>query len=381
MARRYSSDESGSSDSEKRIRHKRDERRDERIRDDRDRERGNGKDLLDSDKRSRKQHERRDDRSGDDKDRDRANGKDVRDRDGRWRSEHIERRESRQSSAEDGELVERERGRPERERTHRHEDRHRRRETGDADKVKESHQSSDEDDRRVARGKRERERSHRHGHRHRQRDSEDGDRKKDRHRIDKEVNEQRKDGQNSGKNRDRDGKVLDGSKPQSQPKLQEGNVNADSSNLGKSGGVYIPPFKLARMMKEVEDKSSIEYQRLTWDALRKSINGLVNKVNAANIKNIIPELFSENLIRGRGLFCRSCMKSQMSSPGFTDVFAALVAVVNTKFPEVGDLLLRRIILQLKRAYKRNDKVCYADLLHLVSITVGPCGAFFTLISS
>ncbi|PKI34750.1 hypothetical protein CRG98_044856 [Punica granatum] len=49
------------------------------------------------------------------------------------------------------------------------------------------------------------------------------------------------------------------------------------------------------------------------------------------------------------------MKSQMASPGFTDVFAALVAVVNTKFPEVGELLLRRIVLQLKRAYKRNDK--------------------------
>lgn len=109
------------------------------------------------------------------------------------------------------------------------------------------------------------------------------------------------------------------------------------------------------MMRDVEDKSSVEYQRMTWDALRKSINGLVNKVNASNIKNIIPELFAENLIRGRGLFCRSCMKSQMASPGFTDVFAALVAVVNTKFPEVGNLLLRRIILQLKRAYKRNDK--------------------------
>ncbi|XP_010685937.2 uncharacterized protein LOC104900253 [Beta vulgaris subsp. vulgaris] len=141
------------------------------------------------------------------------------------------------------------------------------------------------------------------------------------------------------------------------PPRQTGNLNpvGDVATLGRTGGVYIPPFKLARMMKEIEDKSSPEYQRLTWDALRKSINGLVNKVNATNIKNIIPELFGENLIRGRGLFCRSCMKSQMASPGFTDVFAALVAVVNTKFPEVGDLLLRRIVLQLKRAYKRNDK--------------------------
>lgn len=129
----------------------------------------------------------------------------------------------------------------------------------------------------------------------------------------------------------------------------------DNLSLGRTGGVYIPPFKLARMLNQVEDKTSVEYQRLTWDALRKSINGLVNKVNATNIKNIIPELFAENLIRARGLFCRSCIKSQMASPGFTDVFAALVAVVNTKFPQVGHLLLRRIILQLQRAYKRNDK--------------------------
>ncbi|KAL6497011.1 hypothetical protein OROGR_028940 [Orobanche gracilis] len=127
------------------------------------------------------------------------------------------------------------------------------------------------------------------------------------------------------------------------------------TSTGKSGDVYIPPFKLAMMMEEVEDKSSPEYQRLTWDALRKSINGLVSKVNATNIKNIIPELLSENLIRGRGLFCRSCIKSQMASPGFTHVFVALVAVVNTKFHQVGELLLKRIVLQFKRAYKRNDK--------------------------
>ncbi|PIN18952.1 hypothetical protein CDL12_08355 [Handroanthus impetiginosus] len=172
------------------------------------------------------------------------------------------------------------------------------------------------------------------------------------------VREFNEDGDKDKRRRETDKSERVASKEHVAPKVQnpEGNVRVDAvPNLGRSGGVYIPPFKLARMMKEIQDKSSVEYQRMTWDALRKSINGLVNKVNATNIKNIIPELFAENLIRGRGLFCRSCMKSQMASPGFTDVFAALVAVVNTKFPEVGDLLLRRIILQLQRAFKRNDK--------------------------
>ncbi|KAI3734795.1 hypothetical protein L6452_14274 [Arctium lappa] len=181
-------------------------------------------------------------------------------------------------------------------------------------------------------------------------DEEDGEiRKRGRQGKDRRSDDE-DDSKDRRRDRNKDAKVDDGPRFQKLAEMQEG-----MTNLGKSGGVYIPPFKLARMMSEVQDKSSMEYQRMTWDALRKSINGLVNKVNATNIKNIIPELFAENLIRGRGLFCRSCMKSQMASPGFTDVFAALVAVVNTKFPEVGDLLLRRIILQLQRAYKRNDK--------------------------
>jgi len=66
-----------------------------------------------------------------------------------------------------------------------------------------------------------------------------------------------------------------------------------SFQKGVFGGIYIPPFKLAKMMKECQDKTSQEYQRLTWDALRKSLNGIVNKVNSSNIREMLPEIFSE----------------------------------------------------------------------------------------
>ena len=125
----------------------------------------------------------------------------------------------------------------------------------------------------------------------------------------------------------------------------------------RSGGVYIPPFRLHQMQKNAaeDDKSSPEYQRLMWDALKKSINGLINKVNTINIKNIIPEIFGENIIRGKGLLCRSIMKAQAASPAFTHVFAGMVAVMNTKIPEIGELLLKRIIISWRRAFRRNDK--------------------------
>lgn len=63
---------------------------------------------------------------------------------------------------------------------------------------------------------------------------------------------------------------------------------------GKTGGVYVPPFKLARMMAEASnDRASPEYQRLTWEALKKSLNGIINKVNITNIKAILVEVFRE----------------------------------------------------------------------------------------
>ncbi len=54
----------------------------------------------------------------------------------------------------------------------------------------------------------------------------------------------------------------------------------------------------------------------------------------------------QNLERGRGLLCRTLMKSQLASTEFSATFAALVAIINTKLPEVGELLLKRVVWQV-----------------------------------
>jgi pre-mRNA-splicing factor CWC22 len=138
---------------------------------------------------------------------------------------------------------------------------------------------------------------------------------------------------------------------------------------GRTGGIYIPPFKLALLKQQAslkDDPASLENQKLSWEALRKSLNGLINKVNVANIKNIIPELFQENLIRGRGLFARAIMKAQLASPGFTPIYSALIAVINTKLPENGELILKRVIYGFKRAYKRRDKITATALAKFIA---------------
>lgn len=136
----------------------------------------------------------------------------------------------------------------------------------------------------------------------------------------------------------------------------------------RSGGVYIPPARLRALQAQITDKTSKEYQRMAWEALKKSINGLINKVNVANIKSIVPELFAENLVRGRGLFCRSIMKAQSSSLPFSPIFAAAVAIVNTKLPQIGELLVNRLVVQFRKAFKRNDKtVCISSTTFLAQL--------------
>ncbi|KAJ7669190.1 MIF4G-domain-containing protein, partial [Mycena polygramma] len=160
------------------------------------------------------------------------------------------------------------------------------------------------------------------------------------------------------------------------PKDSQADAQAEFAKLvgSRSGGVYMPPARLRALQAAASsDKASAEYQRLSWDALRKSITGIVNRVNIVNIKAVVPELFAENLIRGRGLFARSVMKAQASSLTYTPVFAALVAIINTKLPQVGELILARLISQFRRAFKRNDKiVCHSTTTfigHLVNQSV------------
>ena len=138
----------------------------------------------------------------------------------------------------------------------------------------------------------------------------------------------------------------------------------------RTGGAYIPPAKLRMMQAEITDKSGAAYQRIAWEALKKSIHGHINKVNVSNIGLITRELLKENIVRGRGLLARSIIQAQAASPTFTSVYAALTAIINSKFPNIGELILKRLVIQFKRGFRRNDKpLCISSgtfIAHLVN---------------
>ena len=91
------------------------------------------------------------------------------------------------------------------------------------------------------------------------------------------------------------------------------------------------------------------------------------KVIVSRISFPIPQIQCIDLITG--LFCRSIQRSQAQALPFSPVYAAMVAIVNTKLPQVGELLVKRLVVQFKKAFKRNDKpVLRASTTFLAQLT-------------
>ena len=64
------------------------------------------------------------------------------------------------------------------------------------------------------------------------------------------------------------------------------------------------------------------------------------------------------------------LRAQKTSPTFTAIYTTLIGIIDTKLPECGELLLKRVILGFRNAYKTRDRstatVLVKFIAHLVN---------------
>jgi len=156
------------------------------------------------------------------------------------------------------------------------------------------------------------------------------------------------------------------------PPANSFNTSRDPPNSSfnrPASGLYIPPRKRQQLlaqkerenagienMQTLDNPGSITRQRETWETLKKDIHGTINRINISTLKPLLSSLFEKaNLIRGRGILARTLLKASITSPSFAHIYAGFIAVINTKLPEIGELLLARSILAFRRHYRRKEK--------------------------
>lgn len=92
----------------------------------------------------------------------------------------------------------------------------------------------------------------------------------------------------------------------------------------------------------------------------KKVHAAINRVTVDSVPTAAKALFRINLIRARGVLCKTLLRAQFGSPGLTDVFAALIAVINSRMPAVIELFIARLVAQLREAYETQDReLCFA----------------------
>ncbi|KAK6454587.1 cell cycle control protein [Scheffersomyces xylosifermentans] len=117
------------------------------------------------------------------------------------------------------------------------------------------------------------------------------------------------------------------------------------------------------------DYSDEKYQKDQWKALKRAIHKQIYTLEAHTVEKVVLDLFKLNLVRGRGLLVREIMKAELEDNRYTAVFASLIAVLNSKIPEIGELLVSRLVLQFRKNYKRNNKrICISSSVFICHLT-------------
>ncbi|KAL0207834.1 hypothetical protein P9112_010421 [Eukaryota sp. TZLM1-RC] len=107
-------------------------------------------------------------------------------------------------------------------------------------------------------------------------------------------------------------------------------------------------------------------QEQAWKHLTKTITGILNKVSADNIPDVLPQLLSVNLIKGRGILTSRIIQACESATALTPVYATLLALINSVFPSIGRLAIQRILIRVQKSLKSRRIRETSGLLTLLS---------------
>ena len=132
-----------------------------------------------------------------------------------------------------------------------------------------------------------------------------------------------------------------------------------------NNNTYVPPAVRRLQSQPSANTAAVPGSRQdqwqSWEEQRRIIHGTINRLNESTIKPLIHELFDKcHLLRMRGPLAQSLLRAALSSTHYSPVYAALVAVIHTKLPEIGDLVVQRSILLFRKHFRlRNKQYCLA----------------------
>lgn len=182
----------------------------------------------------------------------------------------------------------------------------------------------------------------------------------------------------------------DNAPPQAEPTLLSSGGNTNKNETAATATAPIPE------KNDKGEQQDLQQQRATWEAQKRIIHGTINRLNCSTIKPLVVQLLQKvNLLRMKGVLARSILQATLSSAStgmassvttttkttsssqqssssaahpnqsYAAVYAALVSVLHSKLPQIGELVVARTIVHFRRSYQRREKAtCMALVIFL-----------------
>ncbi|CAF4631754.1 unnamed protein product, partial [Rotaria sp. Silwood2] len=94
------------------------------------------------------------------------------------------------------------------------------------------------------------------------------------------------------------------------------------------------------------------------------------QVNQSNLPTIIPQLVQNNMVHARGILACAIIQAQDESPDNTKVYAALISIINPKFPQISQLICKRVISLYRESFMADKRkktfIMIKFLTHLIN---------------
>lgn len=100
-------------------------------------------------------------------------------------------------------------------------------------------------------------------------------------------------------------------------------------------------------------------QRKNWEYISHFIDGLIDKLDLSNVEECYWALFKVNFVRARRVLIKSILNHQEVHAKKSILHAALVTLINSVDPGMGEELAKEATSLFLKGYERNDKrLCY-----------------------
>ncbi|KAK6465018.1 armadillo-type protein [Scheffersomyces coipomensis] len=101
--------------------------------------------------------------------------------------------------------------------------------------------------------------------------------------------------------------------------------------------------------EESDQQPNESIQKAHWKKTKHRLQYLIGtKLTNTTIPEVSLDLFKINLIRYQGLLVRIIMNQQLRNISSTAILSSLVSILNSKIPDIGELLINRLILQFRK---------------------------------